>query len=124
MVVDDNPDFLESLTAMLRVEGYLVEGRSDGEAVLRDIEKVNPALLLLDLKMPGIDGFGVVQRLRNIPRWQDLPIVILSGADVSPDERSGLTKHIQDFIEKGQFSKELITNTVKRIISQPTEKKT
>jgi signal transduction histidine kinase/CheY-like chemotaxis protein/HAMP domain-containing protein len=123
MIVDDDPDFLEALQKMLQSEGYIVEARLDGESALKDIEQVNPALLMLDLLMPGIDGFGVVQRLRSIPRWIDLPIVILSGANIAPDHRANINKHIQEFIEKGQFSKELITNTVKRIVISPMDKR-
>jgi CheY-like chemotaxis protein len=68
--------------------------------------------------MPGLDGFGVVQRLRSQERWRDLPIVILSGADVTPEQRRQLNAHIQQFIEKGQFSKEIISSTIKKIIAQ------
>jgi CheY-like chemotaxis protein len=67
--------------------------------------------------MPGVDGFAVVEQLRSQPRWCNLPIVILSGADLTTEQRQDLDKVIQEFIDKGHFSKELISNTIKKIIS-------
>ena len=81
------------------------------------MEKINPSLLILDLIMPGVDGFAVVQRLRAQKQWQNLPIIILSGADITTEQRRDLDKLIEEFIDKGHFSKELITSTIKKIIS-------
>jgi CheY-like chemotaxis protein len=85
---------------------------------LKEIEKINPSMLFLDLLMPGIDGFTVVQRLRSQERWHNLPIVILSGADVSDEQRQTLNKFSQDFIQKGHFSKEIISSTIKKVIKK------
>jgi CheY-like chemotaxis protein len=68
--------------------------------------------------MPGIDGFAVVKRLRSQERWRDLPIVIVSGAEITNGQRKSLNTLTQEFIEKGQFSKEIITSTIKKIIHQ------
>ena len=68
--------------------------------------------------MPGIDGYGVVQRLRSQERWRDLPIVILSGADITQQQRNDLNKFTQEFIAKGSFSKELISSTIKKTLAQ------
>ncbi len=118
LIVDDNEDFAESLKIMLQVEGYKAITMYSGEQVLKEIGNINPSLLFLDLIMPGIDGFGVVHQLRSKEQWRNLPIVILSGAEVEQEKRDNLNKHIQDFIEKGHFSKEVISNTIKKIIQQ------
>jgi len=117
MIVDDNQDFAESLKILLQVEGYRAVTLYSGNDALKDIETINPSLLILDLIMPGIDGFAVVQRLRAQERWRNLPIVILSGADITIEQRQNLNKLIEEFIDKGHFSKELITSTIKKIIS-------
>jgi signal transduction histidine kinase/DNA-binding response OmpR family regulator/HAMP domain-containing protein len=118
MIVDDNQDFADALKILLEVEGYKAVALYSGEDSLKDIETINPSLLILDLIMPGIDGFAVVERLRSQERWHSLPIVILSGADITIEQRQILNRNIQDFIDKGHFSKELISSTIQKIISQ------
>jgi signal transduction histidine kinase/DNA-binding response OmpR family regulator/HAMP domain-containing protein len=118
LIVDDNQDFADSLKMLLETEGYRAVAMYSGENALKDIENINPSLLFLDLLMPGMDGFAVVKRLRSQERWRDLPIVVVSGADISDGQRKSLNTLTQEFIEKGQFSKEIITSTIKKIIYQ------
>jgi CheY-like chemotaxis protein len=118
MIVDDNQDFADSLKILLEAEGYRAVAMYSGENALKNIEDINPSLLFLDLLMPGIDGFAVVKRLRSQERWRDLPIVIVSGAEITNGQRKSLNTLTQEFIEKGQFSKEIITSTIKKIIHQ------
>jgi signal transduction histidine kinase/CheY-like chemotaxis protein/HAMP domain-containing protein len=118
LVVDDNKDFTDSLRVMLETEGYRAIGMYSGENALKEMEKINPSLVLLDLLMPGVDGFTVLKKLRSQDRWKNLPIVILSGADINSEQRKILASLTQDFIEKGRFSKELISNTIKKAIIQ------
>jgi CheY-like chemotaxis protein len=68
--------------------------------------------------MPGMDGFAVVKQLRSLERWRNLPIVIVSGAVITDGQRKSLDTLAEEFIEKGQFSKEIILSTVKKIIYQ------
>jgi len=119
MIVDDNQDFAEVLKSMLDLEGYHSVTLFGGEEALKNIDAINPSLLILDLIMPGVDGFAVVQQLRSQERWNNLPIVILSGADITNEQRRDLDKLIEEFIDKGHFSKELISNAIKKIIPPP-----
>jgi signal transduction histidine kinase/DNA-binding response OmpR family regulator/HAMP domain-containing protein len=117
MIVDDNQDFAESLKVLLQADGYRAVALNSGEDALKNIESINPSLLFLDLLMPGIDGFSVLKQLRSKERWHDLPIVVLSGADITNDQRQSINRFTQEFIEKGQFSKEIISSTIKKIIA-------
>jgi len=123
MIVDDNPDFADSLKILLETEGYRAVALYSGEKALKEIENINPSLLFLDLLMPGIDGFNIVKALRSQERWRDLPIVIVSGAEITEGQRKNLEGLTQEYIEKSQFSKEIISSTIKRIIHQSTESK-
>ncbi|MGA3286182.1 MAG: response regulator [Bacteroidota bacterium] len=118
MIVDDNQDFADSLKILLEIEGYRAVAMYSGENALKDIENINPSLLFLDLLMPGMDGFAVVKRLRSQERWRDLPIVIVTGAEITDGQRKSLNTLTQEFIEKSQFSKEMISSTIKKIIHQ------
>jgi CheY-like chemotaxis protein len=118
MIVDDNQDFADSLKILLETEGYRAVAMYSGEHALKDIENINPSLLFLDLLMPGMDGFAVVKQLRSQERWHDLPIVIVTGAEITDGQRKSLNTLTQEFIEKSQFSKEMISSTIKKIIYQ------
>ncbi len=78
LVVDDDDDFREALGEVLADAGYPVVQASGGQAALDRVAEEVPGIILLDLKMPGIDGWGVMERLRADPRFAAIPILILS----------------------------------------------
>lgn len=121
LIVDDDHDFADALKLMLQAEGYEAVAVYSGDEALKVLEKVNPSLMFLDLLMPGTDGFAIVNRLRSQDRWRDLPIIILSAAEISDDRRQRLNKLTQEFIDKGQFSQETISNTIKKILSRSSK---
>jgi CheY-like chemotaxis protein len=78
LVVDDDADFREALCEVLGVAGYPVAQAGNGAEALERVAEEVPGIILLDLKMPGIDGWGVMERLRADPRAKAVPILILS----------------------------------------------
>jgi len=78
LVVDDDDDFREALCEVLSVAGYPVVQAANGQAALDRVAEETPGIILLDLKMPGIDGWGVMERLRADPKAAAIPILILS----------------------------------------------
>jgi signal transduction histidine kinase/CheY-like chemotaxis protein len=98
LVVDDNCDSATSLTVLLRLLGHDVRDANDGLQTLRILENFVPDLLLLDLGLPGMDGFEVANQLRSQARFRDLRIVALSGYGGALDrERSrdaGFDEHL------------------------------
>jgi len=116
LIVDDNEDFANYVQVILEQEGFQTTVAYGGEEALKKVSESIPALIFLDLTMPEMDGFEVVRRLRMNPEWRDIPVVILSGKDLSRDERETLRSQIQEFIEKGHFSREAITNVLKKTI--------
>jgi CheY-like chemotaxis protein len=78
LVVDDDADFREALCEVLGQAGYPVAQAGDGAGALAKVAEEVPGIILLDLKMPGIDGWGVMERLRADPRAAGVPILILS----------------------------------------------
>jgi CheY-like chemotaxis protein len=78
LVVDDDDDFREALCEVVSEAGYPVEQAENGEVALQRIAGEAPGIVLLDLKMPVLDGWGVVERLRKDPRTAAIPVLILS----------------------------------------------
>jgi DNA-binding response OmpR family regulator len=78
-VVDDDPAMVEAVTAVLSLDGFEVDGASDGAAALRAVLAKPPALLVLDVSMPGLSGWEVCEIVRRQPLTRDLPILFLTG---------------------------------------------
>jgi CheY-like chemotaxis protein len=78
LVVDDDDDFREALSEVLGQAGYPVQRAQNGEVALQRVQEEAPGMVLLDLKMPVLDGWGVMERMRVDPRSAPIPILILS----------------------------------------------
>lgn len=78
LVVDDDDDFRETVAEVLKAAGYPVQEAENGERALEAIREEQPGIVLLDLKMPVLDGWGVMERMRQDPRSAAVPILILS----------------------------------------------
>ena len=87
LVVDDHLDAAESLAALLRHMGHDVQVARDGRAALEAARLNNPQLVLLDLGMPGVDGYGVVTRLRRENGFDKVPFVAVTGSGLPEDLR-------------------------------------
>ncbi len=78
LVVDDDPDILEALSEILEAEGYQVLRARNGQEALGCLQSAPPALILLDLMMPVMDGWEFAQRMRQQPAVAKIPIIVLS----------------------------------------------
>jgi DNA-binding response OmpR family regulator len=81
LFVDDDPILREFAVVNLASEHAIVDTAQDGQAALRAIEANIPDIVLLDLEMPVLDGFGVLKALRADPRWRDLPVIVVTGRE-------------------------------------------
>ena len=98
LVVDDEPNIRELLSASLRYAGFEVATAADGQQALALAESFRPDLLVLDVMMPGLDGFSVVRRLRQAGRHT--PVLFLTARDAAEDKVSGLTLGGDDYVTK------------------------
>jgi DNA-binding response OmpR family regulator len=79
LVVDDDPAVRESLEELFRHQGYQVLTAGDGEAGLRAVRAERPDLMILDVALPGLDGFRVATQIKNDPTLTQIPIILYSG---------------------------------------------
>jgi len=106
VVVDDEPNIRELLAASLRFAGFDVVAAESGEEAVRAVDRHRPDLLVLDVMMPGMDGFEVVRRLRSAGRA--LPVLFLTARDGTEDKVTGLTLGGDDYVTKPFSLHELI----------------
>jgi two-component system OmpR family response regulator len=113
LVVDDEPNILELLSASLRFAGFDVATASDGQQALKLVGSYQPDLVVLDVMMPGIDGFEVVRRMRE--GQQRTPVLFLTAKDATEEKISGLTLGADDYITK-PFSLEEVIARIRAVL--------
>ncbi len=90
LVVDDNADAADSLATLLRVQGHEVHAAADGPGALREVEGWRPQVVLLDIGLPGMDGYEVARRLREQAGWEQVLLVAVTGYGQEEDRRKAL----------------------------------
>lgn len=108
LIVEDDPDILELLDATLTFKGYRVVTARNGREGLDAIQRKRPAIVIADIMMPTLDGFGLVHRLRIDPETRDLPVVFVTAAYVTREDREfalnlGATRFLQKPVDLEQF---------------------
>jgi DNA-binding response OmpR family regulator len=124
LLVDDDPDILDAISMILESQGYQVVTARDGVEGLASLRAEKPALLILDLLMPKMDGFAVCKELQD-PRWakyRDIPILILTSVREEASRRryeleTGLELDVDDYVEK-PVSPDILLERVGRLIKK------
>ncbi len=113
LIVDDEPNIVELLAASLRYAGFEVETAPGGEQAVQIARRSAPDLIVLDVMLPGLDGFGVVRRLRG--EGVRSPVLFLTARDATEDKISGLTLGGDDYVTK-PFSLEEVIARIRAIL--------
>ena len=100
LIVDDEQDILDLLQFNLKAEGYQILAAKDGEKALELAESSQPDLIILDIMLPGKDGWEVIRELRNNEETQHLPVIFLTAKDSEIDEVVGLELGADDYLVK------------------------
>ena len=108
LAVDDSPLAIVAIQAALGTSEFEVVTASSGEAALAQIPQLHPAVLLLDVYMPGLDGLEVCRRVRQNPATQYLPIVLLSGASSVKEKLAGFRAGADDYLVKDRDLRDLL----------------
>jgi DNA-binding response OmpR family regulator len=119
LVVDDEADLVSVLRFGLEVEGFEVISASDGEQGLSLARERSPALMLLDLMLPKLDGYKVCRALKFDERYRTMPIFILSARSGEDDRRLALEMGADAFITKPYEMKELVARIRTRLRLPP-----
>ncbi len=113
LLVDDEPNIVELLSASLRYAGFEVATAVNGTEALKVAREFRPDLLVLDVMMPGLDGFDVIRRLRST--GDRLPVLFLTARDATEDKVTGLTLGGDDYVTK-PFSLEEVLARIRAIL--------
>ena len=100
LVADDDPVIVRLLEVNFKLEGYDVETATHGEEALQKARDLRPALILLDVMMPGLDGWEVARHLKQDDATASIPILFLSARAQEEDRRRGLELGVTDYVTK------------------------
>lgn len=116
LVVEDDKFLRELITQKLAKEGYEVVEATDGEDGIKKIKETKPALVLLDLILPGIDGFEVLSKMKEDPDVSSTPVIILSNLGQREDVEKGLKLGAIDYLIKAHFTPGEIIEKIRKIL--------
>lgn len=117
LVVDDEPNVLRSLVQYLTIEEFNVETASNGVEALEKVESFSPELILLDVMMPGMDGFEVLDKVKEMPGHADTPVIMLTAKDQSHDVLKGYQSGATSYLVK-PFNLDELVETINQTLSQ------
>lgn len=115
LVVDDEEPIQELLRFNLEKEGYFVRVAKDGQEALQHVENDQPDLIVLDLMLPGMDGLEVCRKLRANPKFQQIPIIMLTAKGEEFDKVLGLELGADDYMTKPFSPRELLARIKARL---------
>lgn len=123
LIIDDNPTNLGILFEYLTNFGFKVFVALDGETAIEQIEHTQPDLILLDIMMPGIDGFETCRRLKSLPTTQDIPVIFLTALADTVDKVTGFKIGAVDYITKPTQHEEVLSRIQTHLTIKNLQKK-
>jgi CheY-like chemotaxis protein len=117
LVVDDHEEFLHAMTRVLAMLGWSVISSSNARDALEKLHYIRPSLILMDMRMPEMDGFELTRILKNDPAYRDILIFAVTGLDTPANRKLCLEAGCDDFISK-PFRVPDLHNRMMRILSK------
>jgi CheY-like chemotaxis protein len=115
LVIDDDTELVVLLQALLREEACTLIPAYDGEEGLTKAQTEQPDGILLDLMMPGMSGFEVLEELKGDERTADIPVVVLTVKTVTREEREQLNRHIETLMHKSALTPQALAEQIRRV---------
>jgi signal transduction histidine kinase/DNA-binding response OmpR family regulator len=116
LLVDDDPKALELLGEVLRASGYETQAVRNGKRALEVLANKAVGAVLLDLLMPGMDGFEVIRHVRQEPTLKELPILVMTGKNLTKEEAALLSDQTQGLLQKNGYWQQQLIAEVRRVI--------
>ena len=112
LIVEDDEITRDMLTKSLETNDFKVIIARNGKEALERVNKAKPALILLDLMMPEMDGFEFAEKLREKKEWLDIPVVVITAKDLTKEDHNRLKGNVEAIMQKGSYSKDELLSEV------------
>ena len=120
LLVEDDPNTRDMLRRSMEKEGWTVTEAENGRIGLERLTESIPALILLDLMMPEMDGFGFMQELRTRPDARNIPVIVITAKDLTDDDRRRLNGEVARILQKGATSTDDLLAEIRSLIPHQT----
>jgi CheY-like chemotaxis protein len=117
LVVEDEAATRELLRRVLEGEGWTVAEAENGRAALERVAEERPALILLDLMMPEMDGFAFMDELRRREGWGTIPVVVVTAKDLTTEDRLRLNGYVHRILQKGAYDWQELLDEVRDLVA-------
>ncbi|PYJ82762.1 MAG: hybrid sensor histidine kinase/response regulator [Verrucomicrobia bacterium] len=124
LVIEDEPSIRQMVRRVLEKEGWTVREAENGKAGLQAVAESKPAVILLDLMMPVMNGFDFIRELRKNQDWQEIPVVILTAKDLTVEDRQQLKGNVERVLQKGDYNREQLLGEVRALVKHRAEPQT
>jgi len=118
LIIEDDPFIADVYVLKLESEGYDVEAAEDGLKGLEMLKKKKYDIILLDILMPNLDGFKVLERIKLLPDLNKVPVVILTNLSQKKDIKKGLELGAVDYIIKTKFTPTEVVKTINKVLAE------
>jgi CheY-like chemotaxis protein len=115
LVVEDSPTEAENVCAALTEKGLSVVWANDGPCGLQKAKAIHPDLIIMDINMPGMNGFQVVDAIKQDPKYSTIPIIMLTSSETPESVLQGFDLGAVDFIPKDVFAMSVLVETIKQM---------
>jgi len=116
LVVDDDPHVVDLVRQLLADEPYEVIAAADGQEALEAISQQHPAAILLDLLMPGMDGFAVIEHLQQDARYRQIPVIVFTAKTLTPTEQVMLEQSVRTVIQKRGLDRDTLIQELRSLL--------
>ncbi|MDD5590185.1 MAG: response regulator [Candidatus Portnoybacteria bacterium] len=116
LFVEDEPTLQKTLGRVLEKEGYEVQSALDGQSGLALVKRIKPSLVLLDLILPKMDGFEVLQKIKADPEIKSIPVIVLTNLESSQDIEKALSLGANNYLVKANYELDEVIGRVKELV--------
>jgi signal transduction histidine kinase/CheY-like chemotaxis protein len=118
LIVEDDEDMRNSMQDILRVDGWDVDAVASAESAFSSVGNNPPALILLDMLMPTMNGFEFLEQLRHNPRWRNIPVIVVTGQELSTDELQQLQAQSASVVNKAAYEHDELLREIHDRVAQ------
>ncbi len=116
LLVEDDTFLIEMYNTKFELEGFSVTTASDGEEGVKLAKKDDPDIILLDILLPKLDGFGVLEQLKATKKTKDIPVILLTNLGQKEDVKRGLDLGAKDYLIKAHFMPSEVVAKIREIL--------